>query len=103
MTQAPKWPEFQMTQTHKWLKNSSNRKLTQTRKNDPTSKKWAKPKNDPDSKLIKNSAESPRYTLIELKKEPEARDTLVKLRGTDNVSFIKILRNKNYVIILGRQ
>lgn len=31
------------------------------------------------------TAESPRYTLIELKKEPEARDTLVKLRGTDNV------------------
>ena len=60
--------------------------------------KWAKPKNDP-----KNSAESPRYTLIELKKEPEARETLVKLRGTDNVSFIKILRNRNYVIILGRQ
>ena len=69
------------------------------------SKKWAnpkndpKPKNDPDSKIIKNSAESPRYTLIELKKEPEARDTLVKLRGTDNVSFINMLRNRNYVII----
>ena len=38
-------------------------------------------------KIMKNLAESPRYTLIELKKEPEARETLVKLRGTDNVSF----------------
>ena len=42
--------------------------------------------------MTKNSAESPRYTLIELKKEPEARDTLVKLRGTDNVSFLILLR-----------
>ena len=44
------------------------------------------------SKITKNSAESPRYTLIELKKEPEARDTLVKLRGTDNVSSNTMLR-----------
>ena len=39
----------------------------------------------------KFSAESPRYTLIELKKEPEARETLVKLRGTDNVSFANFI------------
>ena len=42
--------------------------------------------------MTKNLAESPRYTLIKLKKEPEARDTLVKLRGTDNVSFLILLR-----------